>query len=333
MDFAAKIKLLGFSSLRRKLRLRKHKNNKLLYYLLNYVRQLIPRKFYQIRLNTKMKSLRDYDAEYIFNRVNYYNKLDKCHNYADHLPSLREFNRPKHLKVYYFDSYEYIRYFNSDLKVDFLFGDITYVPDVPKIVKSRPVNCDNANSVVLNLNKVRHFMYLKDSKPFTSKINMLVARTHVIQPHRMRFLEIYFNHPMCNIGQVNINENSDKWLVEKMTIDEHLDYKFILCIEGNDVASNLKWVMSSNSLAVMPKPKYETWFMEGALIPDYHYVLIKDDYSDLEERLSYYINNQAKALEIIRNAHEYVAQFMDKRREDLISLLVLDKYFKKTGQC
>ena len=39
-------------------------------------------------------------------------------------------------------------------------------------------------------------------------------------------------------------------------------HKFILCIEGNDVASNLKWVMSSNSVAVMPKPKFESWFME-----------------------------------------------------------------------
>ena len=32
-------------------------------------------------------------------------------------------------------------------------------------------------------------------------------------------------------------------------------------------------------VAVMPKPKYESWFMEGKLIPNYHYILIKDDYS------------------------------------------------------
>ena len=51
-----------------------------------------------------------------------------------------------------------------------------------------------------------------------------------------------------------------------MTINEQLHYKFILCSEGNDVASNLKWVMSSNSIAVMPKPKFETWFMEGILV-------------------------------------------------------------------
>ena len=35
----------------------------------------------------------------------------------------------------------------------------------------------------------------------------------------------------------------------------------------------------------MPKPKFETWFMEGILVADQHYILIKDDYSDLEENL------------------------------------------------
>jgi hypothetical protein len=117
-----------------------------------------------------------------------------------------------------------------------------------------------------------------------------------------------------------------------MTIDEHLEYKFILCIEGNDVATNLKWVMSSNSLAVMPRPRYETWFMEGRLIPNYHYVEIKADYSNLEDRLTYYIQHTNEALQIIENAHQYIAQFRDKKREDLISLLTLRKYFKQTKQ-
>ena len=39
-----------------------------------------------------------------------------------------------------------------------------------------------------------------------------------------------------------------------------------------------------------------------------------------------------KAEEIIRNAHEFVRQFQDKKRETLISLLVLEKYFRLSGQ-
>ena len=122
------------------------------------------------------------------------------------------------------------------------------------------------------------------------------------------------------------------WMTPKKTIREHLDYKFIMALEGNDVASNLKWVMSSNSIAVMTRPTCETWFMEGKLIPDYHYIAIKDDLSDLEEKLTYYINHPVEAEQIVKHAHEYVAQFFDAERERLISLLVMDKYFQMTGQ-
>ena len=98
------------------------------------------------------------------------------------------------------------------------------------------------------------------------------------------------------------------------------------------MATNLKWIMSSNSVAVMPRPTYETWFMEGRLVPDYHYIEIKADYSDLEERLHYYIAHPERAEAIIANAHRYVRQFRDRKREKLIALLVLDRYFRCTGQ-
>ncbi len=49
-----------------------------------------------------------------------------------------------------------------------------------------------------------------------------------------------------------------------MSIDEQLGHKFIMCIRGNDVATNLKWVMSSSSIAVMPRPDVESWYMEGS---------------------------------------------------------------------
>jgi hypothetical protein len=103
-----------------------------------------------------------------------------------------------------------------------------------------------------------------------------------------------------------------------------------MCLEGNDVATNLKWVMSSNSIAVMPRPTCETWFMEGRLVPNYHYIEIKDDLSDLEDRLQYYSSHPAEAQEIIGYAHEFVAQFMDEERERIISLLVMENYLKNT---
>jgi hypothetical protein len=310
----------------------RHKNNKFLYYSKSFARQALPMKLYQSKLEKKLASLKQYDVEYIRSRLNYYNKLDQKINLSESIHDLSSFELPKRNKTYFFDTYEYTRFFDPNLRMDFKFGDVTFVPEEPAIVKSRPLISDNKNSVVLNLDKVRHFTFLKDKKDFTKKKNMLVGRNEVGQEHRTRFLKMYINHPLCNIGKINDNGKDRELLREIMTIDEHLDYKFILCLEGNDVATNLKWVMSSQSLAVMPVPKYETWYMEGTLIPNYHFVEIKDDFSDLEERMEYYMTHTEEALEIINNANRYIEHFKIRQREDLLSLLVLEKYFYMTGQ-
>lgn len=309
----------------------KHKNNKFWYYLHNYIRQYYPLFLFRSKLKSEFERIKELTSANIIKRVNYYNRLNELHTLSSNAKTLREFKLGKKNKTYYFDIFEFTRYFNKNLKAYFLVGDINYIPNEPAIVKSRPINGETNNSVILNLDKIRHFLFLNDQKTYISKINMLVGRSKAYQPHRIRFLEQYFHHPLCNIGQINRDVNL-QFLTNRMTISEHLNYKFILCLEGNDVASNLKWVMSSNSLAVMTKPIYETWFMEGTLIPNYHYVMIKDDYSNLENRLKYYINNTEEALKIIDNAHQYVNQFKNKEQEDLISLLVLQKYFEKTGQ-
>ncbi len=311
---------------------RKHKNSKFLYYSLNFARQFVPRSFFQEQLNKRLHHLSKFDLEYIKYRVNYYNKLhDKCALPTSVHP-LKDFKLIKKHKTYFFDTFEYTRFFPDNYRIDFTFGDITAIPPVPSVVKSRPISGENNNAVIMKLNKVRHFTFTADTKKFSKKKNILVGRMNVNQEQRLRFLDIYFNHPLCNVGQINEKGGNPKYLVNYLSIDEHLDYKFILCIEGHDVASNLKWVMSSNSVAVMPRPKYETWFMEGTLIPNYHYIEIKDDYSDLEEKLQYYIRHPEEAEKISKNANEYVEQFKDKKRENLISLLVLERYCHMTGQ-
>lgn len=310
----------------------RHKNNKALYYVKNHVRRYIPTSVYERRLQKKLAEIVLFDRDYIEMRVNYYNKLSKSTPLSDKALALFELKLGDIYKVYFFDTYEFTRYYAQRLKAFFVFGDVIHVPEEPAIVKSRPIHGDNINSVVMKLEKLRHFLFVKDKKTYDSKKNMIISRGKAVKkPHRLKFLEMYYDHPMCDIGQVDRGNNL-QFPALRMTLAEHLNFKFIMCLEGNDVASNLKWVMSSNSLAVMTLPKYETWFMEGTLIPNYHYVLIKDDYSDLEERLNYYIEHTDEALKIIENAHEYIKQFKNKKQENLISLLVLKKYFEKTGQ-
>ncbi len=310
------------------------KNLKFVYYGVNMLRMLVPKRLFQNKLSRKLvsASLRD-DWDYIEQRVNYYNKLSEQIALPSTAPRLVEHKMGRQ-KVYFFDTYQYTRWFLDSFQWGFCPGDVTYVPEYPSIVKSRPLTEDNENSVVMKLDKIRHFIFVNDKKTFTEKKDMAIFRGKVKgKPSRRMFMEMYFNHPMCDLGDVSKNTTDpQEWQTEKKTIREHLDYKFILALEGNDVASNLKWVMSSNSVAVMPRPTCETWFMEGSLIPNYHYIEIKPDFSDLEEQLLYYIEHTDEAQNVINNAHEYVSQFKNREREELISLWVLNKYFVMTGQ-
>lgn len=317
------------------------KNSKLAYYVKAYGRRLIPHCITRALLKHELGKLdqRD-DKEYIRERVNYYNKLSDNTPFdheawsqkaidLDHQPMTNQ-------TVYYHDAMEIARYFNGHLRWILRSGDPNEIFDVPTVAKSRPIADNNQNCIVLKMDKVRHFLFVDDKKTWREKKDMAIFRGDLGPRKENR--DVFMNRfamgksSMVDAASTNHMEQHPEWMGGKLTIGEHLDYKFIMSLEGNDVASNLKWVMSSNSIAVSPRLTCETWFMEGRLKPNYHYIEVKPDFSDLEERLQYYIDHPDEAEAIIRHAHEYVDQFRDNRREKLIGLMVLEKYFKQTNR-
>lgn len=315
-------------------RLNSGKNSKLLYFVKSILRTHIPRPLLAMMLRRRLAGVdARADRDYILDRVNYYCKLDGGTPYdaGEWRRRAVEIGRqpPVRPKVYYYDAMRYARWFSPALRWVYVPGDVSYNMDVPTIVKSRPVGDDNVMSVLLKLNEVRHYIYVNDKTPWREKKDMAIFRGGITGPRRLAnrkpFVERWYGHPMFDIGV--INREFPQWFTPKTTIAEQLGYKFIICLEGNDVASNLKWVMSSNSIAVMPRPRIETWYMEGRLVPGYHYIEVKPDFSDVAERLEYYIAHPAEAEDILRHQHEWLAQFRNTRRETLISLLVLEKYF------
>jgi hypothetical protein len=56
--------------------------------------------------------------------------------------------------------------------------------------------------------------------------------------------------------------NGVKLLAPVTTIRRLLEYKAIIMLEGNDVASGLKWALLSQSVVLMPKPLHTSWAME-----------------------------------------------------------------------
>jgi hypothetical protein len=279
-------------------------------------------------------TVRRKNNEYITERVNYYNRLRKTCDIDEtewnQLSIRLKDQKITSQKVYYLDSMTLTYYFPNILRWRLLPGDITYVPTVPSIVKSRPIGNDNANSVLLKMDKVRHFIFIKDKIPFVKKLDKAIFRGKVKNlDNRILFMNKFFDNSRFDCGA--IDKNVAEWVKPKISIYDHLKYRYIMSLEGNDVASNLKWIMSSNSIAVTPRLRNESWFMEGKLIPDYHYIEVRPDFSDLEQKLDYYSSHIDEANAIIAHAHEYVEQFKDKKREKIISLLVLEKYFNITN--
>ena len=266
---------------------------KFFYYLKSCTILLTPHFILKAR---KQRFLQKYYPKYnnadLQSRLDYYNKLKEKKQIPQSSPTLAQhkLKNVNYSKVYFFDSYEYTRYFSKTLPWLFRPGDITDLQDFPTIVKSRPISENNENSVLLKLNKIRHFIFVKDKTKFEDKIPKILFRGAAHgKPNRQMFIEKWIDNPMCDIKDTAKDSiNPPQWQSKPISIKEQLKYRYIMAIEGNDVASNLKWIMSSQSIAVMPRPKYETWFMEGCLIPNYHYIEIKDDFSDLIEKVNYY---------------------------------------------
>ena len=66
---------------------------------------------------------------------------------------------------------------------------------------------DNECSVLLNMDKVRHFIFVNDKKSFEQKKNMAVFRGKIGVPgspmfkeNRYRFMKQFMGNPLCALG-------------------------------------------------------------------------------------------------------------------------------------
>ena len=293
----------------------------------------LPRSLYRKHLQQKLDSLNAENEARILERVHYYNKFVEATGIPDSALRLDQL-KPTNKTAYYYDFRRVLRYFPEEMRLALRFGDVRDVSDFPRIVKTRPIQGANKNSILLRLNSIRHFRAITDTTPYEEKIDGIVWRGKVKKDHRQTILKAHFDNPLCNFGKTNeLNEGEDpRWKKPWMGITEQLRHKFILSVEGNEVATNLKWIAQSNSLCFMTKPKFESWFMEGRLEASRHYVELQDDYSDLPEKMDHYLAHPGEAHRIISNFKAYYDQFRNPDEELLISLLVVEKYLIATGQ-
>ena len=220
----------------------------------------------------------------------------------------------------------------------YLWGDIAHDPKINCIIcKTRPIN--NNSVIIQKLEIDRHWIYLSKIKKldinYKLKKNKCIWRGGTTGYRRRRgsrytLVPKFFYSKFADVGFSEViqdKKNYKVFLKNKVSIEDQLKFKFIISCEGNDVASGLKWQLYSNSVVLMTKPTTESWAMERFLKPFIHYIPLSDDYSDLEEKYKWCLNNEEKCIEISKNASDFIEQFLDEDKEMKIRIAIMEKYF------
>jgi Glycosyl transferase family 90 len=119
-----------------------------------------------------------------------------------------------------------------------------------------------------------------------------------------------------NVSNGTISTEIDTW-GDRMIMDELLQYKALILLEGNDISSGLKWALFSKSIVMMPEPTLTSWAMEEKLLPWVHYVPINvyqegngTARTDAEEKMQWIMNNEEKARQIVKASTLWIADLV-----------------------
>ena len=231
--------------------------------------------------------------------------------------------------------------YNSGFYVD--FPCITNSADgfrsdgLPVLTKARLIGVPH-NGILMKYEYDYHWRILetfKDNYVWEDKNDSVCWRGNHITALNKKYNRRYFVEKYSNKYNIGfVTKNSDDYTIANptlfkntMTQDEQLKSKYLICLEGNDVGTSLKWQLASNSIVLMAKPTIEGWLMEGALEPFVHYVPLKDDLTDLDDMIDWCKNNDNMCKEISANARKHMEQFMDHENEIMLHK-ILCKWFK-----
>jgi len=114
------------------------------------------------------------------------------------------------------------------------------------------------------------------------------------------------HHELLSSGVV------DGTSVMKSAVDMKVyqQHKIIISLEGNDVASGLKWNLQSQSVVLMPPPTRPSWAMEELLQPWVHYIPMHPNGSNAEEMIRWALDNDMEAQRIAERATLFIYDFV-----------------------
>jgi hypothetical protein len=269
--------------------------------------------------------------------INYYTfiNLDSLKKMINEMPN------DNYKNIYLNKLYDAFIQYNLPKNATFsvLAGDVQIDIAMPCLTKNViGERSENSGVIIRCMGYDRHwgpYYNKKHDMPFEKKLNKIIWRGATTgneerKGNRFKLVCEWFNrNPNIDVGFTNIcqnKENYQSYAKNEMSTTNMLKYKYILSLEGNDKDSGINWKLNSNSVILMPKPTVSSWLMETTLIPDYHYVLLKDDFSDLEEKFIWCETHPEKCKEIIKNANAFMHRFSDEQYERFIEKHVINTY-------
>lgn len=119
-------------------------------------------------------------------------------------------------------------------------------------------------------------------------------------------------------------ENMPFNLVKRLTPKEQSEYKYIIHIDGHVSAFRLSYELSMNSVILLVDSKWKIWY-SNMLKPYVHYVPVKEDLSDIYEKIKWCKNNDDKCKEIALNAKKFYDTYLGKKGIlDYMQKLIID---------
>ncbi|KAJ8913564.1 hypothetical protein NQ315_017115 [Exocentrus adspersus] len=133
--------------------------------------------------------------------------------------------------------------------------------------------------------------------------------------HRLNLIQISRKYPeLFNVSLTNFFFYRDEEHIygpksDYVSFFNFFDYKYQLAIDGTVAPYRMPYLLAGGSLVFKPESKYLEHFYSD-LIPNVHYIPVKEDLSDLVDKLKWAIDNDDAAKEIAKAGQKFANQYL-----------------------
>lgn len=143
----------------------------------------------------------------------------------------------------------------------------------------------------------------------------------------------WLNAKITNVVQTNYNcikkcyPDCDKFISKFIPVQEQLQYKFILSIDGNTTAwDRVPWVMNSRSLLFRYNTDNINWYYPLMKAGEH---FVECDLNTIENKYKFYLNNPKEAEFIVNNANQFVKDYLTYEKQLEYLKLVVKYCYEK----